>query len=124
MDRIGLHGLRIRGFHGVLPHERVEGQTFVVDVEMGVDSRPAAASDELAKTVHYGIVAEEVAAVVSSDPCDLIETLAQRIADQCLTHEAVREVVGVHQLQRWLLSAHRQQTRRLQVLAARRLSTL
>jgi 7,8-dihydroneopterin aldolase/epimerase/oxygenase len=97
MDRVALHGLRARGHHGVLPREREEGQTFVVDVDMGLDTRPAAAGDDLARTVHYGIVAEEVASVVAGEPVDLIETLAQRIADICLAHGAVAEVkVVVH----------------------------
>ncbi|MDT0308964.1 dihydroneopterin aldolase [Streptomyces sp. DSM 44917] len=97
MDRIALHGLRARGHHGVLPRERAEGQPFVVDVVLGVDTRPAAADDDLAKTVHYGVVAEEVTAIVAGEPFDLLETLAQRIADQCLSHPAVQEAeVTVH----------------------------
>ncbi|MGY1456011.1 dihydroneopterin aldolase [Streptomyces sp. SS8] len=97
MDRVALRGLRVRGHHGVFEREREQGQTFVVDLAMGLDTRPAAADDDLTRTVHYGIVAEEVAAIVGGEPVDLIETLAQRIADQCLTHEAVREVeVTVH----------------------------
>ncbi|GAA2062767.1 dihydroneopterin aldolase [Streptomyces albiaxialis] len=97
MDRVALRGLTARGHHGVFEWEREEGQTFVVDLDMGLDTREAAEGDDLAKTVHYGIVAEEVAAVVAGEPVDLIETLAQRIADTCLRHEAVREVeVVVH----------------------------
>ncbi|GAA2501658.1 dihydroneopterin aldolase [Streptomyces thermolineatus] len=97
MDRVALRGLRARGHHGVFDHERAEGQTFVVDLVLGLDTRPAAAADDLTLTVHYGIVAEEVVAVVSGEPVDLIETLAQRIADRCLAHEAVQEVeVTVH----------------------------
>ncbi|MCF6523646.1 dihydroneopterin aldolase [Streptomyces sp. JJ36] len=97
MDRVALRGLRARGHHGVFPGEREEGQTFVVDVELGLDTRAAAAGDDLAETVHYGVVAEEVTAVLEGEPVDLIETLAQRIADACLAHRAVREVeVVVH----------------------------
>ncbi|WP_369687188.1 dihydroneopterin aldolase [Streptomyces somaliensis] len=97
MDRVALRGLRARGHHGVFPKEREEGQTFVVDVVLGLDTRPAAAEDDLAKTVHYGIVAEEVVGVVRGEPVDLIETLAERIARQCLAHEGVQEVeVCVH----------------------------
>jgi dihydroneopterin aldolase len=100
LDRIALRGLRARGFHGVLPEERALGQTFVVDVELAVDTRPAADGDDLTRTVHYGVVAEEVAAIVTGEPLRLLETLAQRIADQCLAHEAVREVaVTVHKPQ-------------------------
>ncbi|WP_170837787.1 dihydroneopterin aldolase [Streptomyces sp. TP-A0874] len=97
VDRVALRGLRARGHHGVLPQEREEGQTFVVDLVLSLDTRPAAADDDLTKTVHYGVVAEEVEAVVRGEPVDLIETLAQRIADRCLEHEAVQEVeVVVH----------------------------
>lgn len=97
MDRVALRGLKARGHHGVFEREREEGQTFVVDVELAVDTRPAAGGDDLSRTVHYGIVAEDVVAVVEGDPVDLIETLAQRIADTCLRHEAVHEVeVVVH----------------------------
>ena len=45
--------------------EREEGQTFIVDLVLGLDTRPAAADDDLAKTVHYGVVAEEVVDVVA-----------------------------------------------------------
>ncbi|MFE9020628.1 dihydroneopterin aldolase [Streptomyces sp. NPDC007808] len=97
MDRVALRGLKARGHHGVFPKEREEGQTFVVDLVLGLDTRPAAADDDLAKTVHYGIVAEEVVAVVQGEPVDLIETLAARIAQACLKHEGVQEVeVTVH----------------------------
>ncbi|WP_375546695.1 dihydroneopterin aldolase [Streptomyces gossypii] len=97
MDRVALRGLRARGHHGVFAREREEGQTFIVDLDLGLDTRPAAASDDLSKTVHYGIVAEEVVALVEGEPVDLIETLAERIAEACLAHEAVREVeVVVH----------------------------
>ncbi len=97
MDTVALHGLKVLGHHGVFEHEREEGQIFVIDLVMRLDTAPAAAGDDLARTVHYGVVAEEVAAVVSGEPVDLIETLAQRIADTCLGHEAVQEVeVTVH----------------------------
>ncbi|MFB7127892.1 dihydroneopterin aldolase [Kitasatospora xanthocidica] len=97
MDRVTLRGLRARGHHGVFERERVEGQTFVVDLVLHLDTRPAAAGDDLTRTAHYGLVAEEVTAIIAGEPVDLIETLAQRIADQCLKHEAVEEVeVTVH----------------------------
>lgn len=97
LDRVTLRGLRARGHHGVFERERIAGQTFVVDVVLFLDTRPAAAGDDLTRTAHYGVIAEEIAAIVSGDPVDLIETLAQRIADQCLKHEQVEEVeVTVH----------------------------
>jgi len=96
-DRIELVGLRARGFHGVLEHERRDGQDFVIDVGLDVETASAAASDDLAQTVDYGALAESVAAVVSGEPVDLIETLAQRIADVCLRDARVQAVdVAVH----------------------------
>ncbi|AXI87083.1 dihydroneopterin aldolase [Streptomyces sp. ETH9427] len=97
VDRVALSGLRARGHHGVFPKEREEGQTFLVDLVLGLDTRPAAADDDLTRTVHYGIVAEEVVAVVEGEPVNLVETLAERIAQVCLKHDVVREVeVRVH----------------------------
>ena len=90
VDRVALSGLKARGHHGVFPKEREEGQTFLVDLVLGLDTRPAAADDDLTKTVHYGIVAEEVVAVVEGEPVNLIETLAERIAQVCLKHDVVR----------------------------------
>lgn len=97
MDRVALRGLKARGYHGVFPKEREEGQTFLVDLVLGLDTRPAAASDDLTRTAHYGVVAQEVVAVVEGEPVNLIETLAERIAQTCLKHEQIEEVeVTVH----------------------------
>jgi len=97
VDRVALRGLKARGHHGVFPSEREEGQTFIVDLVLSLDTRPAAADDDLTKTVHYGIVAEEVVAVVEGEPVNLIETLAERIAQVCLKHHGVQHVeVCVH----------------------------
>ncbi|MFN8168488.1 MAG: dihydroneopterin aldolase [Candidatus Nanopelagicales bacterium] len=97
LDRIAVTGIAVRGFHGVLEHERRDGQTFVVDVALGVDTRAAAASDDLALTVDYSAVAADVVTIVAGEPLDLIETLAQRIADACLARDLVEAVeVVVH----------------------------
>jgi dihydroneopterin aldolase len=91
-DRIELRGLRVRGHHGVFAHERRDGQDFVVDVTAWLDLRAAAASDDLADTLDYGALARRVAAIVGGEPCDLIETVAGRIADEVLTDARVRAV--------------------------------
>jgi dihydroneopterin aldolase/2-amino-4-hydroxy-6-hydroxymethyldihydropteridine diphosphokinase len=99
-DRISLHGVRARGFHGVLPDERVQGQDFVVDVLLDVDLSRAAASDDLAHTVSYAEVAADVVALVEGEPLDLIETLAHRVADAVLARPLVEAVeVTVHKPQ-------------------------
>ncbi len=77
--------------------ERREGQTFVIDLTLGIDTAPAAASDDLRDTVDYGSLVASVQAAVETDPVDLIETLAQRIAGVCLLDDRVQWVrVTVH----------------------------
>jgi dihydroneopterin aldolase len=99
-DRIELRGLRIRGFHGVLAEERRDGQDFVIDAILSVDTRPAAATDDLTRTVDYAALAQRLAAVVAGEPVDLIETLAARLADVCLTTDLVESVeLTVHKPQ-------------------------
>lgn len=96
-DRIVLNGLRAKGFHGVFDHERRDGQDFVVDVVLHVDSRTAAGTDDLRHTVHYGELAISLAAVVRGEPVNLIETLADRLAAVCLSDERVLTAdVAVH----------------------------
>lgn len=99
-DRIELRGLRIRGFHGVLPEERRDGQDFVIDAILTVDIGPAAANDDLARTVDYADLAQRLAAVVAGEPVDLIETLAARLAAVCLSTDLVESVeLTVHKPQ-------------------------
>lgn len=99
-DSIVLTGLRVRANHGVFDFERAQGQEFVVDVTAWLDLSPAAAGDDLAATVHYGELAEEVVAAVERDPVDLIETVAERVAATVLAHEPVDAVeVTVHKPQ-------------------------
>jgi dihydroneopterin aldolase len=88
-DRIALTGLTVRGFHGVYEHERRDGQDFVVDATLWLDSRPAAASDDLADTVDYGGLAERLATVVEGEPVNLIETLAARLCELCMADQRV-----------------------------------
>ena len=67
-DRIELTGLRVRGHHGVYDFERRDGQDFVVDVTLELDTSAAAKSDDVADTVHYGELADGLAAVCLADP--------------------------------------------------------
>ncbi|KJL47161.1 putative dihydroneopterin aldolase [Microbacterium hydrocarbonoxydans] len=89
MDQIALTGLTVFGRHGVYAHERENGQEFTIDVRLGMQLRQAAASDDVADTVHYGELAEKIAAVVGEEPVNLIETLAERIADVALDDQRV-----------------------------------
>lgn len=91
-DRIALRGLRAHGHHGVFDSERREGQVFVVDAVLRLDTTSAAASDDVDDTVHYGLLADRLVAIVTGEPVDLIETLAERLAAECLKERLVDEV--------------------------------
>jgi 7,8-dihydroneopterin aldolase/epimerase/oxygenase len=97
LDRLSVVGLEGYGHHGVLDHERRDGQVFRVDLTLGLDTAAAAASDDLRDTVDYGTLSTKVKGIVEGDPVDLIETLADRIATVCLQEAAVGWVeVTVH----------------------------
>lgn len=80
-DRIELKGLSCYGYHGMLPHEREQGQEFTVDITCWLDLMPAAADDDLNKTVNYAELADIAVRVVEGEPRDLIETVSGDIAD-------------------------------------------
>ncbi|KQT73860.1 dihydroneopterin aldolase [Microbacterium sp. Leaf436] len=99
-DEITLTGVRAFGYHGVYADEKRDGQEFVVDAALAISLRRAAETDDVADTVHYGELAERIVALVEGEPVDLLETLAQRIADDVLTDERVASVrITVHKPQ-------------------------
>jgi 7,8-dihydroneopterin aldolase/epimerase/oxygenase len=90
LDRIDLRGIRAQGRHGVFEHERRDGQTFVADVSLGLDLGPAAEGDDLTATVDYGRLAQDIHDVLAGEPVDLIEAVALRMVDLCLSRPHVR----------------------------------
>ncbi|MFW0788507.1 dihydroneopterin aldolase [Gordonia sp. CPCC 205333] len=96
-DRIELRGLQVRGFHGVFEHERIDGQDFLIDVTLWLDLARAAESDDLADTVDYGVLAQQVHDIVSGEPRNLIETVGAEIAESLMVDERLAAVeVTVH----------------------------
>ena len=96
-DRIAIRGLRAKAHHGVYAVERERGQIFLVDAVLEVDTAPAAADDDLERTVNYAELAQRLRASLVDEPVDLLETLAQRLADVCLAHPLVEAVeITVH----------------------------
>lgn len=96
-DRIVLQGVTARGHHGVLESEKRDGQTFLVDVTLRLDLEPAGRTDALGATVNYAEVAADIVARITGPSFDLIERLAEVIADDVLRHDLVHTVeVVVH----------------------------
>lgn len=99
-DRIELRGVEAFGYHGVLAQEKRDGQPFVVDVVMHLDLARAGRTDALSDTVSYAEVAGEVVARVTGPSFDLIERLAEVVADDVLAHDLVDAAeVTVHKPQ-------------------------
>src|ERR1700753_3841073 len=93
-DRIELRGLTVRGHHGVFDHERADGQDFVVDITLWIDLADAAASDDLADTYDYGVLAQGAAAIVAGPARNLIETVAGEIAEDAMKDQRGHAVEG------------------------------
>ena len=96
-DSITLRGLRVRAHHGVMEQERAGGQIFVVDVKACLDLSEAGTTDELPSTLDYGTLAEAIHQRVSGERWNLIERVAERVADLVLEdRRVVRVEVTVH----------------------------
>ena len=93
MDRILITGIRELGVHGVLPEEQTRPQPFEVDIQLVVDLAAAGKSDDLDDTVDYAAVCEAVSRVVSSEKYQLLERLAERIAEVCTSDPRVQGIV-------------------------------
>lgn len=89
-DRISLTGVEAFGYHGVLPAERANGQPFIVDVVLHAEIREAGRTDDLSRTVDYAAVAAAIVEAIEGEPLNLIESLAQRIADAIFALDSTR----------------------------------
>lgn len=98
MDRVNITGVRAIGFHGVLPEERANGQSFVVDCELYLNLTSATKSDDLSKTIDYSEVALLIRESIEGPALNLIEALAGRIADSIIERyrKVQRVIVTVH----------------------------
>lgn len=93
MDKIFIRGLALRCIIGIFPEERREKQDIVINVEMRADLRVAGRSDDLNDTVDYKSIKKAILKLVEGSAFQLIESLAERIADLALANEKVESVV-------------------------------
>lgn len=96
-DRIEVVGVRDYGYHGVLQHEKEQGQYFSIDATLGLSIAHAARTDNLADTVNYAEVSDAIRARITGPSLDLIEKLAELVALDCLAFPQVVSVrIRVH----------------------------
>jgi len=81
-DQITVTGIKAFGYHGVLPHEAIEGQEFTVDLVVTLDLRAASLSDDLTQTINYADLAQIAHDNIVGERVQLIERLAGRIAEE------------------------------------------
>lgn len=87
--------MQFYGYHGLFPEERKLGQRFLVDLELFLDLRKAGQSDRMEDSIHYGKVYEQVKAVVEGQPKNLIEAVAETIAEQLFANFQLLEACRV-----------------------------
>lgn len=92
LDHISLVGIEERGRHGMLDHERQDGQLFLVDADIYLDLQGAGASDRIEDTVDYSQISALLSRIITGPPCDLLEKVATQIAEETLELENVQAV--------------------------------
>jgi dihydroneopterin aldolase len=83
-DKISITGIKAFGFHGVLDHERKNGQDFIADIEFTYKTDKATKTDDIKFAIDYGLVAQLVKSLIEGKPQNLIEKLADDIAKTLL----------------------------------------
>jgi len=96
-DVIRLSGIEVFAHHGVFDHERRDGQTFVVDLEVEYDASEASQSDDVAHTLDYAALAQRAAEVVGGEPVNLLEKLCQQVITALWEFERAQAItVTIH----------------------------
>lgn len=93
MDKIFIRDLALRCIIGIYPEERREKQDVVINVEMHADLRKAGRSDDLNDTVDYKSIKKAILKLVEKSGFQLIESLAENIADIALADDKVQTVI-------------------------------
>jgi len=93
MDKIFIRDLALRCIIGIYPEERREKQDIVINIEMHCDLRKVGRSDDLSDTVNYKAVKKSILKLVEESGFQLIESLAESIADIALANDKVQQVV-------------------------------
>lgn len=92
MDKVMIEGLQVDALVGIYAWEHEQPQPLVLDLAMAWDNRPAAASENIADALDYDRVSQAVIGLISAQPWQLIETVAERVAELVLQDFAVSQV--------------------------------
>jgi len=92
-DQIKISGIKGFGFHGVLESERKTGQHFLIDAVITLNLQNL--KDDLSKTINYSEIADAIKNNIESNPVNLIETLAERIATDILSKYVQAQAVEI-----------------------------
>ena len=101
MDFIHIVDLEVYGHHGVFPEENTLGQKFVISAHLHVDTRTAGKTDDLEQSVDYGSVCHVIHDVVSKETYKLIESVAERIAEEVLNQFSLVQQIRVEVKKPW-----------------------
>ncbi|GGK01245.1 7,8-dihydroneopterin aldolase [Lentibacillus kapialis] len=82
MDKILLNQMAFYGYHGLFSEENVLGQRFYVDVELMLDLKTSSRSDNMNDSIDYSKVYNVVKDIVEGKPKNLVEAIAEDIADE------------------------------------------
>jgi dihydroneopterin aldolase len=97
VDVIHLSGVEVFAHHGVFPEERLNGQKFVVDLDVEFDASSAAVSDDVADTINYAELAQLVHDEVAGAPANLLESVGLRVLRRVFEFpEATHAIVTIH----------------------------
>lgn len=93
MDKITLQNMKFLGYHGCEEFEKLHGQAFEVDLELFAETGQASQTDCLSDALDYVTVFAAVKRIVENERYNLLERLAERIADDVLANKSVRAIV-------------------------------
>ncbi len=81
MDKILIRNLKVFAYHGVNPEEKVQGQTFILDIDAFVDISVPCKTDRVDDTVSYADIIEETIRIFTARKDDLVERAAERVSE-------------------------------------------
>ena len=101
MDKIHIKNLEVFAKHGVFPEENMLGQKFVVSAVLYTSTREAGKTDDLTKSIHYGEVSQFITEFMKQNTFQLLETAAERLAEELLLNTERLEKVRLEIKKPW-----------------------